>query len=112
MLFRVMEKVSEQCDVLAAVALDFVHAALFPPDQRLQAVARLADTEGLFAEVAECKSVAQALMDRGQHVEGWKRQQIGIRVTPQYFVIEANDVETDDEIRFAESTGELALTPN
>ena len=99
----VRHQVAQQGDVVAAVVLDLLDAALLPPAQALQAVGALADAEGLLAEVAEGQAESQALVDGVEHVEGGKRLQIAVGVAAQHLVVEALHVEAHDQIGFGQA---------
>lgn len=94
-------------DVEAAVFGDFQEFSLFPPFDGLQAFGGLFDAEGCGGYGVEGEPVLKFCLELNEHVEGWELGEIEDGVTVEDFVIEAEDIETDDEIGAGEFLDEI-----
>ena len=94
----VAEEVAGEVDVLPAVGLNQVEAALLVPLQGLQAAGGLGGVQRGGAEGVEAEAVAELGVHVAQDVEGVERAEVERGVAAQHAVVEADDVEADHQV--------------
>ncbi len=85
-------------DVVTAVFGDFVEAAFAEPLDGLKTFAGLFETEGGVGDGIEGEPVFEGIGDDEEHIEGGDLGEVEDGVAVEDFVVEADDIETDDEI--------------
>ena len=102
-------------DVVTAVFGNFHEFAFFEPADGLQAFGGFFDAEGGGGDGIEREAVAQFFLEVDEHVEGGELVEVVGGVAVEDFVIEAEDVEADDEVgalQFGDEVVDLAFAVN
>lgn len=86
-------------DVKAAVLSDLEEFAFAPPADGIEAVAGFTDAEGGGGDGIEADAVAEFLFDFDEQIEGARGvREVEDGVPGEDFVIEVDDIESDDEV--------------
>jgi hypothetical protein len=99
LLEPVLKQVPRNFDVVTAVVGQFLHLPLFEPFQCLQSITGFLLVQCFCGKVIETQTEPETPIQIFKNVKGGESLQVFSRVRSKHRIVEALDVETDDEVR-------------
>lgn len=100
-------QISCNFDILPAVRDNLTDAALLPPSQGLKAVGAFAFSQGCSGQMGQGQAKSEIRFNRLENVQISQLLKVEIRVTPQHPIIEAIDIEADDQVEGLQALDQL-----